>query len=79
LASATGPASPAAVLALAEHGLGGEFDATYIVSGHLAVFPGPQWAVVVVHKGPAPASGLFRAKGAVWSFFLHEGEGYQLQ
>jgi hypothetical protein len=67
------------VLALAERGLGGDFEATYKVSGQLAVFPGPQWTVVVAHEGPAPVADPFRANGAAWSFFMHAGEGYQLQ
>ena len=65
--------------ALAQRGLGRDFGATYKVSAKVAIFPGPRWTVVVAHQGPAPASGPFRASGAVWSFFLHAGEGYQLQ
>jgi hypothetical protein len=77
-ATASAPAPPA-VVALAQRGLGGDFEATYKVSGQLAIFPGPQWTVVVAHQGPAPVSGPLRASGAVWSFFLHAGQGYQLQ
>jgi hypothetical protein len=67
------------VVALAQRGLGRDFEATYKVSGQLAIFPGPQWTVVVAHQGPAPVSDPLRASSAAWSFFLHAGEGYQLQ
>ena len=77
-ATAAAPA-PAAVVALAQRGLERDFEATYKVSGQLAIFPGPQWTVIVAHQSPAPVSGPLRASGAVWSFFLHAGEGYQLQ
>ena len=75
----TSAPTPAAVVALAQRGLERDFEATYKVSGQLAIFPGPQWTVVVAHQGPAPVSDPLRASGAVWSFFLQAGEGYQLQ
>ncbi len=71
--------SPAAVLALAEGGLSGDYEATYLVTGQLAVFPGPRWSVLVAHEGPAPVSRPLVTDDATWSFFLHAGEGYQLQ
>ena len=80
VASATGALpSPARVLALAERGLSGDFEATYKVSGQLAIFPGPEWTVDVAHEGQAPVSDPFITKGAVWSFFMHAVDGYQLQ
>ena len=75
----TAPPSPAAVIALAERGLSGDFEATYKVSGQLAIFPGPEWTIIVAHEGPAPVSEPFRSDGAIWSFFMHAGEGYRLQ
>jgi hypothetical protein len=70
---------PGAVLALAERGLGGDFEATYQVRGQLAIFPGPRWTIIVAHEGQAPASEPFRPDGAIWSFFMHAGKGYELQ
>lgn len=70
---------PAAVLALAQRGLSGDYEATYLVRGQLAVFAGPRWRVVVAHKGPAPISRALVTDDGTWSFFLHAGEGYQLQ
>jgi hypothetical protein len=65
------------VIALADRGLSADFEAIYKVSGQLAVFPGPRWTVVVAHKGPG--TDPFKVSGAVWSFFMHAGDGYQLQ
>jgi hypothetical protein len=67
------------VLAHAQRGLGGDFEATYQARGQLPIFPGPRWTIVVAHEGPAPTSDPFRADGSVWSFFMHAGEGYELQ
>ncbi|HUB69733.1 MAG TPA: hypothetical protein VL984_04885 [Acidimicrobiales bacterium] len=80
MAQAAGAApSPAAVLTLAEGGLTGDYEATYLVTGQLAVFPGPRWRVVVAHEGPPPLARPLVTDDATWSFFLHAGEGYQLQ
>jgi hypothetical protein len=76
--TAAGPSSPAGALALAERALSGTYEATYNVSGQLAVFPGPRWSIVVAHRGPAPPTGSPGNDGN-WSFFLHAGSGYQLQ
>jgi hypothetical protein len=67
------------VLALAQRGLGGDFEATFQARGQLPIFPGPRWTIVVAHKGPAPVSDPFRPDGAIWSFFIHAGKGYELQ
>lgn len=78
-ATATTRLSPAAVLALAGRGLSGDYEATYALSGQLAVFPGPNWTVVVAHEGPAPVARPSITDDGIWSFFLHAGDGYRLQ
>ena len=78
-ASAGGRLSPAGVLALAEQGLTGGYQATYALSGQLAVFPGPKWRVVVAHRGRVAQPHPSATGDATWSFFLHAGDGYRLQ
>ena len=77
-AAASAPAPPA-VVALAQRGLGRDFEATYKVSGQLAIFPGPNGRSSSPIKARPRSQAPLRASGAVWSFFLHAGEGYQLQ
>jgi hypothetical protein len=71
--------SPATVLALADQGLKGSYEATYALNGQLAVFPGPNWTVIVAHQGPTSAPDPPITEDGTWSFFLHAGDGYQLQ
>jgi len=55
-----------------------DFEATYKVSGQLAIFPGPNGRSTLPTR-PGPVSDPFITKGAVWSFFMHAVDGYQLQ
>ncbi len=70
--------TPSTILRLAERGLGGNYEATYRITGKLGVFPGPQWTVVVAHRGRAPSLNWL-SKGDNWSFFLRAGRGFSLQ
>jgi hypothetical protein len=54
LLAMVGPIAMMAMVALAQRGLGRDFEAAYKVSGQLAIFPGPKWRVAVAHQGPAP-------------------------
>jgi hypothetical protein len=65
-------------LRLAARGLGGNYEATYRITGQRGVFPGPEWTVVVAHRGGAPSVGWL-SKGDNWSFFLRAGHGFSLQ
>ena len=70
--------SPAGVLALAQRGLGSEYQATFEATGQLAVFPGPRWTVLVAHRGGGMRTSPTFGDGE-WTFFLHAGGGYEVQ
>jgi hypothetical protein len=69
VASATVPLpSPAGVLALAERGLRGDFEAPYKVSGQLAVFAGPGSSGTGIQVDDVPATRLY------WPGMVQTGE-----
>ncbi|MGA2806176.1 MAG: hypothetical protein ABSF89_17625 [Acidimicrobiales bacterium] len=77
--ASTSPLSPGGILRLANKGLSGDFEATYKLSGKLALFPGPIWTVVVAHKGPSVVKSVWMLGSGEWSFLLRAGNGYELQ
>jgi hypothetical protein len=77
--ASTSPLSPGGILRLANKGLSGNFEATYRLSGKLALFPGPIWTVVVAHKEPWVVKSTWMLGSGEWSFLLRAGNGYQLQ
>lgn len=68
----------AAFVRLANHGLEGDYEAAYRLTGELSPFPGPEWTVVVAHRGPSSSTD-WMLDGGTWSFFLHAGHGFALQ
>jgi hypothetical protein len=77
--ASTSPLSPGGILRLANKGLSGNFEATYKLSGKLALFPGPIWTVVVAHKGPWAVKSVWMLGSGESSFLLRTGNGYELQ
>ena len=67
--------SPAGILRLDEKGLSGNFEATYKLSGNLAMFA-PVWTVVVAHRGPNVVTKVWTL--GEWSYLLQAG-AHELQ
>lgn len=73
------PLSPQGILHLTQKGLGGDFEATYKVTGDLPVFPGPTWTVTVAHRGLWEEKSVWPLGSGEWAFLLRAGAGYRLQ
>jgi len=68
--ASTSPLSPGGILRLDEKGLSGNFEATYKLSGNLAMFA-PVWTVVVAHRGPNVVTNVWTP--GKWSYLLKAG------
>jgi len=69
------PLSPTGILRLDEKGMSGNFEATYKLSGNLAMFA-QEWTVVVAHQGPNVATNVWTLGD--WSYLLKAG-AHELQ
>jgi hypothetical protein len=69
------PLSPTGILRLDEKGMSGNFEATYKLSGNLAMFA-QEWTVVVAHRGPNVVSKIWTL--GEWSYLLKAG-AHELQ
>ena len=69
------PLSPTGILRLDEKGMSGNFEATYKLSGNLAMFA-QEWTVVVAHRGPNVMTKIWTL--GEWSYLLKAG-AHELQ
>ena len=69
------PLSPTGILRLDEKGMSGNFEATYKLSGNLAMFA-QEWTVVVAHRGPNVVTKVWTL--GKWSYLLKAG-AHELQ
>jgi hypothetical protein len=77
--TAATPAKATAFLHLAAQGQRGNYEATYVITGSLSVYPGPRWRLVVANQSPI-AGGLSRSfPGGHWSYTLHASDNFSVQ
>ena len=77
--TAATPAKATAFLHLAAQGERGNYEATYVITGRLSVYPGPRWRLVVANQGPI-AGGLSRGyPDGHWSYTLHASDNFSVQ
>lgn len=63
-------------LQLLNKGIDGSYEATFVISGHLAAFPGSSWTVVVAHQGSHVPQTLFNGH---WSYLIRTTDGFVMQ
>lgn len=63
-------------LRLLDRGVDGSYEATFLISGHLAPFPGSSWTVVVAHQNSPVPQTLFHGH---WSFLIRTTSGFAMK